>query len=34
MTPEGMQKAYETCKKEEIDALIVIGGIVAFFLLR
>ena len=26
MTPEGMQKAYETCKKEEIDALIVIGG--------
>ena len=26
MTPEGMQKAYETCQKEEIDALIVIGG--------
>ena len=26
MTPEGRQKAYETCKKEEIDALIVIGG--------
>ena len=26
MTPEGMQKAYETCKREEIDALIVIGG--------
>ena len=26
MTPEGMQKAYETCKKEEIDALVVIGG--------
>ena len=25
-TPEGMQKAYETCKKEEIDALVVIGG--------
>ena len=22
MTPEGMQKAYETCQKEEIDALI------------
>ena len=26
MTPEGMQKAYETCIKEEIDALVVIGG--------
>ncbi len=26
MTPEGMQKAYETVQKEEIDALIVIGG--------
>ncbi len=26
MTPEGMQKAYETCKREEIDALVVIGG--------
>ena len=26
MTPEGRQKAYETCLKEEIDALIVIGG--------
>jgi 6-phosphofructokinase 1 len=26
MTPEGRQKAYETCKKEEIDALVVIGG--------
>ena len=26
MTPEGMQKAYETCKKEEIDALVIIGG--------
>ena len=26
MTPEGMQKAYETCMKEEIDALVVIGG--------
>ena len=26
MTPEGMQKAYETCQKEEIDALVVIGG--------
>lgn len=26
MTPEGRQKAYETCQKEEIDALIVIGG--------
>ena len=26
MTPEGMQKAYETCQREEIDALIVIGG--------
>jgi 6-phosphofructokinase 1 len=25
-TLEGMQKAYETCKKEEIDALVVIGG--------
>lgn len=25
-TPEGMQKAYETCVKEEIDALVVIGG--------
>ena len=23
MTPEGMQKAYETCVKEEIDALVV-----------
>ena len=26
MTAEGMQKAYETCQKEEIDALVVIGG--------
>ena len=26
MTLEGMQKAYETCKKENIDALVVIGG--------
>ena len=26
MTPEGMQKAYETIQKEEIDALVVIGG--------
>ncbi len=26
MTKEGMQKAYDTCTKEEIDALIVIGG--------
>ena len=26
MTPEGMEKAYETCIKEEIDALVVIGG--------
>ena len=26
MTPEGMQKSYETCQKEEIDALVVIGG--------
>ena len=26
MTPEGMQKSYETIQKEEIDALIVIGG--------
>jgi 6-phosphofructokinase 1 len=26
MTPEGRKKAYETCKKEEIDALVVIGG--------
>ena len=26
MTPEGMAKAYETIQKEEIDALIVIGG--------
>ncbi len=26
MTPAGMQKAYETCVKEEIDALVVIGG--------
>ena len=25
-TPEGMQKAYETCVNEEIDALVVIGG--------
>ncbi len=25
MTPEGRQKAYETCKKEGIDALVVIG---------
>ncbi|MBO6018133.1 MAG: 6-phosphofructokinase [Prevotella sp.] len=26
MTPEGMKKAYETCKKEKIDAIVVIGG--------
>ena len=26
MTPEGRQRAYETCKREEIDALVVIGG--------
>ena len=26
MTPEGMQKAYEVCQKEQIDALVVIGG--------
>ncbi len=26
MTPEGKQKAYETCQKENIDALIIIGG--------
>jgi 6-phosphofructokinase 1 len=26
MTPEGRLKAYETCLKEEIDALVVIGG--------
>src|SRR5574344_787412 len=26
MTPEGRQKAYDTLQKEEIDALIVIGG--------
>ena len=26
MTLEGMQKAYDTCQKEEIDALVVIGG--------
>ena len=26
MTAEGMQKAFETCQKEEIDALVVIGG--------
>ena len=26
MTPEGKQKAYDTCLKEEIDALVVIGG--------
>lgn len=26
MTPEGMAKAYETCQREEIDALVVIGG--------
>ena len=26
MTPEGMQKAYETCQNEHIDALVVIGG--------
>lgn len=26
MTPEGQQKAYETLQKEEIDALVVIGG--------
>ena len=26
MTLEGMQKAYEPCQKEEIDALVVIGG--------
>ena len=26
MTPEGKQKAFETCQEEEIDALIIIGG--------
>ena len=26
MTPEGLQKAYDTLQKEKIDALIVIGG--------
>ena len=26
MTPEGRKKAYKTCQKEEIDALVVIGG--------
>lgn len=26
MTLEGQQKAYETCQREEIDALVVIGG--------
>lgn len=26
MTPEGRQKAFETCQKEGIDALVVIGG--------
>lgn len=26
MTKEGMQKAYDTCLKEKIDALVVIGG--------
>ncbi len=26
MTPEGMQKAYETCQKCGIDSLVVIGG--------
>ncbi|HQG67860.1 MAG TPA: 6-phosphofructokinase, partial [Paludibacteraceae bacterium] len=26
MTPEGRKTAYETMRKEEIDALIVIGG--------
>ncbi len=26
MTPEGMEKAYQTCVSEEIDALVVIGG--------
>ena len=26
MTLEGMQKAYEVCQKEQIDALVVIGG--------
>ena len=26
MTPEGMAKAYETCQREAIDALVVIGG--------
>ncbi|MDE5783013.1 MAG: 6-phosphofructokinase [Prevotella sp.] len=26
MTKEGMQKAYDTCQKEKIDALVVIGG--------
>ena len=26
MTLEGMQKAYEVCQKEEIDAVVVIGG--------
>ena len=26
MTPEGMEKAYQTCVREEIDAMVVIGG--------
>ena len=26
MNPEGRKKAFETCQKEEIDALVVIGG--------
>ena len=26
MTPEGRQKAYDNLRKEEIDALVVIGG--------
>lgn len=26
MTPEGKQKAFETCQKHEIDALVVLGG--------
>ena len=26
MTPEGMAKAYDTCMRESIDALVVIGG--------
>lgn len=26
MTPEGRQKAYETCQQQGIDALVVIGG--------